>query len=76
MKKNVYINYPLDDAAIEWTRKQVPGAHVTQNGEEVLAMVRDGEVSRVCVALDALCFSGPEITPDIPKVLSGHHNSI
>jgi hypothetical protein len=57
MKQKVFINYPIDENAVEKIRKDTPDLFATQNGEQVLAMVRNGEVERVCIAFGACGFS-------------------
>lgn len=68
MKQKIYVSYPIDDCAVEKIRKNVPDVFATQNGEEVLALVRDGEVERVCIAFGAVGFSEFEIMEAIHKI--------
>lgn len=84
MKKNVF-TIPMNVFSIERLQKKVHDAYVTQNGEEVLAMVRFGEVERICIALGASVFSEYEmmqaihnIDPSIPILVlgSGHPGKI
>jgi len=68
MKHKIFVNYPIDDAAVENLRKNTPDLFATQNGEEVLAKARNGEVERVCIAFGALSFSEFEIMKAIHKI--------
>ena len=68
MKHKIFINYPIDDCAVENLRKNTPDLFATQNGEEVLAMARNGDVERVCIAFGALSFSEFEIMEAIHKI--------
>jgi DNA-binding NarL/FixJ family response regulator len=80
MKHKVFIIHPIVcyNNSIEKMREHVPDLFVSQNGEEVLAMVRDKEVERVCVVLGTVGFSECEITkaihvidPSIPVLVYG-----
>jgi DNA-binding NarL/FixJ family response regulator len=78
MKRKILISYPLDDSGVEKIREQTPDLYATQNGEEVLAMVRDREVDRVSIVFGAYTFSEFEIAqaihaidPAIPILILG-----
>jgi hypothetical protein len=78
MKHKILVSYPMDENGIEKIKKHTPDLYATQNGEEVLAMVRDGEVDRVSIVFGAYTFSEFEIAqaihaidPAIPILILG-----
>jgi len=78
MKHKILVSYPMDENGIEKIKKQTPDLYAAQNGEEVLAMVRDGEVDRVSIVFGAYTFSEFEIAqaihaidPAIPILILG-----
>jgi hypothetical protein len=68
MKYKIYVNYPMEDRAAEKIRKGIPDLLATTNGEQVLAMARQGEVDRVCIAFGACAFSEFELSKAIHDI--------
>jgi len=76
MKQKILINYPMDELAVEKIQKRTPDLLVTANGEQILAMVRLGEVDRICIIFGAYRFFAldlskaiHEIDPTIPVLI-------
>ena len=68
MKKKIYISYPMDERAAEKIKRGTPDLLVTTNGEQVLAMVRAGEVDRVCVVFGAFRFNEHDLSKAIHAI--------
>lgn len=57
MKQKIFINYPLDENAVEKIQKQIPDLLATSNGEQVLALAREKKIERVCIVFGAYAFN-------------------